>query len=119
MSQSTSCRGSFGAIMYRVCHPVGVSCWGVASVQLNTSQGWGWTNSSQPRSANECACAVSRIREAIHEPEHASVAISLTALGNVLSSLGRYAEARQLYERALDISDVVFGQDHPHFAKPQ
>ena len=42
---------------------------------------------------------------------------ALSNLANVLSELGRYAEAESLYRQALEIDRETFGEAHPDYAK--
>jgi len=55
-----------------------------------------------------------RIKEAIYEPNHPSIATTVNNLGGVLQALGETAGARAAFERALRIWEQTLPQDHPH-----
>jgi hypothetical protein len=56
------------------------------------------------------------ITEAVHGPDHPTVATSLGNLALVLRDLGQDEQARPLLERALTIGEAVHGPDHPTVA---
>ena len=55
------------------------------------------------------------LREA-SDPDHPDMAKSLNNLAAMLHAQGRYAEARPLYERSIDIKAQALGRDHPDVA---
>ena len=57
------------------------------------------------------------IKEKALGPDHPSVALTLTTLGNVTTKLGQPDRARPLYERALAIRQKSFGPAHPRVAE--
>ncbi|HEV2843880.1 MAG TPA: tetratricopeptide repeat protein [Thermoanaerobaculia bacterium] len=46
--------------------------------------------------------------------EHPDLALTLHNLATLLASLGRSAEARPLFERALGMMEGSLGPEHPH-----
>ncbi len=54
------------------------------------------------------------IDDAVHGPDHPSVARDVSNLGSVLYDLGDLAGARAAYERALAIFEAMLGVDHPN-----
>jgi tetratricopeptide (TPR) repeat protein len=57
------------------------------------------------------------IAEAIHGPDHPTVATYVNNLGDVLRDLDDLAGARAHFERALRIDEAVYGPDHPTVAE--
>ncbi len=57
------------------------------------------------------------LREALHGPDDAQVAVVVNDLGQVLHAIGELAQARAAYERALAIDETVYGPDHPAVAR--
>jgi tetratricopeptide (TPR) repeat protein len=49
-------------------------------------------------------------------PDHPNVARDVNNLGSVYKAQGRLEEAREAYERALEIDEGAFGPDHPRVA---
>ena len=49
-------------------------------------------------------------------PSHYDVTKSISNLANVYQNQARYAEAEQLFKRALAIREAAFGPDHLHVA---
>jgi hypothetical protein len=56
------------------------------------------------------------IDEAVHGPEHPTVATTLNNLALILKDLGDAAAARPLLQRALAIDEAVHGPEHPTVA---
>ncbi len=48
--------------------------------------------------------------------DHPAVAVSLTGLGLLYYSQGKYVEAEPLFKRSLAIREEVLGKDHPDVA---
>jgi len=57
-----------------------------------------------------------QLSEALHGPEHPTVATGLNNLASLLESTNRMAEAEPLYRRALAISEASYGEHHPTVA---
>ena len=47
-------------------------------------------------------------------PQHPDVAMTLSNLAVLYTSLGRYADAEALYQRALPLFEQALGPTHPH-----
>lgn len=56
-------------------------------------------------------------RERLLGPTHPEVALALIDLANLLLTSGKYAAAKPIYERALDIQSQALGAGHPDVAK--
>jgi tetratricopeptide (TPR) repeat protein len=56
------------------------------------------------------------IRLRLFGEEHADVAASYNNLGNLLSDLGEYEQAREYYEKSLGIRLRLFGEEHADVA---
>jgi tetratricopeptide (TPR) repeat protein len=46
--------------------------------------------------------------------KHPHTLISVSSLGNVLFSQGKYEQAEAMYRRALEAREKVLGRKHPH-----
>lgn len=53
-------------------------------------------------------------REKVLGPEHPDTLTSVSNLGSVLGSLGKYEEAKAMHQRALEGSEKVLGPEHPN-----
>lgn len=75
-----------------------------------------WVKSSVPRTPDLTACAerAVSVRESVQGPEHLELAESLSALADVRSEIGRFADAVALRRRALTIRESrSLGTEHP------
>ncbi len=59
-----------------------------------------------------------KIDEAIHGPDHPTVATRLNNLGSLLKATNRQAEAEALLFRVVAIVESAFGTEHPNVATP-
>ena len=56
------------------------------------------------------------IRKEIYGEHHGNVAASYNNLGNVYVFLGQYNEAKENYEKALNIGKEIYGEHHADVA---
>jgi len=70
-------------------------------------------NYAQGRRYHEAALAV-RLRQL--GPDHAYVAISMTAIGTAMRNMGELSEAVEMHRRALTILKNSAGKEHPRYA---
>ena len=64
--------------------------------------------------AKACFERALRIKEALYDPHHPSIATTINNLGLVLQDLGDLAGAKACLERALRIFRQRLPPDHPH-----
>lgn len=101
---------------------VGAACSGEEE-EVDLGQGWRRYSAAglEAMGRGDLANAESLLTSAVehaerHGPSDFRVAITLNILAGFYRTMGRYAEAEPLYERALAVAEERWGPDHPRVA---